>query len=248
MNAFVDLIKECGSAQYDFLLRETQTYEIIEDVSRRKSEIGILYLNSFNEAVIRNIMKANDLKFTELFVAEPHVFISDKHPLAERRSVSLEELGTYLYLSFEQGEHNSFYYSEEIFSTQVRAKNICVRDRAITELVEKQKKQWLFGRENVDSYYLEFDDERSGGFEPLKYIIDDKKVVLGLITTKSPELENKEEVIARIHAATEYIPLDRLYLSPQCGFASCEIGNRLTEEEQWAKLALVKEIADEVWG
>ncbi|MGN1141796.1 MAG: 5-methyltetrahydropteroyltriglutamate--homocysteine S-methyltransferase [Oliverpabstia sp.] len=106
----------------------------------------------------------------------------------------------------------------------------------------------LFGRENVDSYYLEFDDERSGGFEPLKYISGDKKVVLGLITTKSPELENKEEVIARIHAAAEYIPLDRLYLSPQCGFASCEIGNKLTEEEQWAKLALVKEIADEVWG
>ncbi|MGN1141795.1 MAG: LysR family transcriptional regulator [Oliverpabstia sp.] len=130
VNAFVDLIKECGSDQYDFSLRETQTYEIIEDVSRRKSEIGILYLNSFNEAVIRNIMKANDLKFTELFVAEPHVFISDKHPLAERRSVSLEELGTYPYLSFEQGEHNSFYYSEEIFSTQVRAKNIRVRDRA----------------------------------------------------------------------------------------------------------------------
>ena len=76
----------------------------------------------------------------------------------------------------------------------------------------------------------------------------DKKVVLGLITTKSPELENREEVIARIHEAEKYIPLDRLYLSPQCGFASCEIGNKLTAEEQWAKLTLVKEIAKEVWG
>ncbi|MGN1377871.1 MAG: 5-methyltetrahydropteroyltriglutamate--homocysteine S-methyltransferase [Dorea sp.] len=105
----------------------------------------------------------------------------------------------------------------------------------------------LFGRENVDTYYLEFDDERSGGFEPLKYISGNKKVVLGLITTKSPELENKEEVIARIREAAKYVPLERLYLSPQCGFASCEIGNKLTEEEQWAKLALVKEIAEEVW-
>lgn len=105
----------------------------------------------------------------------------------------------------------------------------------------------LFGRENVDAYYLEFDDERSGGFEPLKYVSDDKKVVLGLITTKSPKLEDKQTVIERIHEASKYIPLDRLYLSPQCGFASCEIGNKLTEEQQWAKLALVKEIAEEVW-
>ena len=106
----------------------------------------------------------------------------------------------------------------------------------------------LFGEENVDAYYLEFDDERSGGFEPLAKVSGDKKVVLGLITTKSPKLENKEEVINRIHEAEKYIPLDRLYLSPQCGFASCEIGNKLTEGEQWAKLTLVKEIAKEVWG
>lgn len=106
----------------------------------------------------------------------------------------------------------------------------------------------LFGEENVNAYYLEFDDERSGGFEPLKYVSGDKKVVLGLITTKSPKLEDKETVIARIYEAAKYIPLDRLYLSPQCGFASCEIGNKLTRQEQWAKLALVKEIAEEVWG
>ena len=106
----------------------------------------------------------------------------------------------------------------------------------------------LFGEENVNAYYLEFDDERSGGFEPLAKVSGDKKVVLGLVTTKSPKLEKKEEVIARIHEAEKYISLDRLYLSPQCGFASCEIGNKLTEEEQWAKLKLVKEIAEEVWG
>ncbi len=107
---------------------------------------------------------------------------------------------------------------------------------------------YVFAREKVDALFLEYDDERSGGFAPLEKVSPDKKVVLGLITTKTPKLENKDEVIARIHEAAQYIPLDRLYLSPQCGFASCEIGNKLTEEEQWAKLSLVKEIAEEVWS
>ena len=124
VNAFVDLIKKFGQDEYDFSLRETQTYEIIEDVARMRSEIGILFLNDLNEKVITKILKSYDLEL----------------------------------------------------------------------------------------------------------------------------LENKEEVINRIHEAEKYIPLDRLYLSPQCGFASCEIGNKLTEEEQWAKLKLVKEIAKEVWG
>ena len=107
---------------------------------------------------------------------------------------------------------------------------------------------YVFAKENVDALFLEYDDARSGGFAPLAKISPDKKVVLGLITTKTPELEEKETVIKRIHEAAKYAPLDRLYLSPQCGFASCEIGNKLTEEEQWAKLKLVKEIAEEVWG
>jgi 5-methyltetrahydropteroyltriglutamate--homocysteine methyltransferase len=106
----------------------------------------------------------------------------------------------------------------------------------------------LFAEENVNAYFLEFDDERSGGFAPLAKVSGEKKVVLGLITSKSPVLENKQLVIDRIHDAAKYIPLERLYLSPQCGFASCEIGNKLTEEEQWAKLQLVKEVAEEVWG
>lgn len=106
----------------------------------------------------------------------------------------------------------------------------------------------LFGEENVNAYYLEYDDERSGGFKPLAKVSGDKKVVLGLITTKRPELEDKEKVIQRIKEASKYIPLERLSLSTQCGFSSCEIGNKLTEEEQWAKFKLVKEIAEEVWG
>lgn len=107
---------------------------------------------------------------------------------------------------------------------------------------------WLFAKENVDTYYLEYDDERSGGFEPLKLVTPEKRVVLGLITTKSPVLEDKASVIARIREAAKCVPLERLSLSPQCGFASCEIGNKLTEEQQWAKLALVREIVEEVWG
>ena len=106
----------------------------------------------------------------------------------------------------------------------------------------------MFARENVDALLLEYDDERSGSFEALAKVSPNKKVVLGLITTKSPKLEDKETVIARIKEASKYVPLERLCLSPQCGFASCEIGNKLTEEEQWAKLRLVKEIAEEVWG
>lgn len=106
---------------------------------------------------------------------------------------------------------------------------------------------YVFAQENVDALFLEYDDARSGGFAPLAKVSPDKKVVLGLITTKRPELEDKDAVIARIHEAEKYIPIDRLCLSPQCGFASCEIGNKITEEQQWAKLALVKEIAQEVW-
>ncbi len=130
VNAFVDVIREFGGSQYDFTLRETQTYEIIEDVSRLKSEVGILYTSSKNEEIIQKLIKQNGLEFGELFVAKPHVFISSKHPLADRERITLEELEKYPYLSFEQGDYNSFYFSEEILSTIDRNKNIKVRDRA----------------------------------------------------------------------------------------------------------------------
>ena len=130
VNAFVDLIKEYGQDAYDFSLRETQTYEIIEDVARMRSEIGILFLNDFNEAVLQKLLKSQDLEFHLLFVAKPHVFISRRHPLAAKEVITNEELQQYPYLSFEQGEHNSFYFSEEIFSAFERKKNIRVRDRA----------------------------------------------------------------------------------------------------------------------
>ncbi len=130
VNAFVDLIKEYGQEEYDFSLRETQTYEIIEDVARMKSEIGLLFLDDFNETAIRKILKSHDLEFCQLFVAKPHVFISRRHPLAKKEMITNQELEAYPYLSFEQGEHNSFYFSEEIFSPSERKKNIRVCDRA----------------------------------------------------------------------------------------------------------------------
>lgn len=130
VNAFVDLIKRYGQDEYDFSIRETQTYEIIDDVARMRSEIGILFMNDFNEKVLNKILRANDLEFHELFVAKPHVFISRKHPLAKNDIITNEELEAYPYLSFEQGEHNSFYYAEERYSRVLRKKNIRVRDRA----------------------------------------------------------------------------------------------------------------------
>ena len=130
VNAFVDLIRTFDADRYDFTLRETQTYEIIEDVSRLKSEIGILYTSSKNEEVLMKLMKQNELQFEELFVAKPHVFINSNHPLAGKKILTLEDLEDYPYLSFEQGDYNSFYFSEEILSTLDRKKNIKVRDRA----------------------------------------------------------------------------------------------------------------------
>src|SRR5699024_10592425 len=106
----------------------------------------------------------------------------------------------------------------------------------------------LLGEENVKAYYLEFDTERAGGFESLAKVSDDKLVVLGLFSSKFPELEDKEEIKTRIEEASKYVPLERLCVSPQCGFASTEEGNILTEEQQWDKLRLVREVAEEVWG
>ena len=106
----------------------------------------------------------------------------------------------------------------------------------------------LLGQENVASYFLEYDSDRAGGFAPLAKVSGDKRVVLGLITTKTGELEDKQTIIDRIYEAAQYLPLDRLWLSTQCGFASTEEGNVLTEAQQWEKLALVREILTQVWG
>lgn len=107
---------------------------------------------------------------------------------------------------------------------------------------------YLFANEDVNAFYLEFDTPRAGGFEPLAHVAAGKKVVLGLVTSKQPGLEDEELLVRRIYEAAQYVPLEDLCLSPQCGFASCECGNKLTEEEQWAKIALVQRVAKRVWG
>ena len=130
VNAFVELIQKYAGEEYDFNLRETQTYEIIEDVALMKSELGILYLDDENKNVITRALREKELVFTPLFEAKPHVFISSAHPLATKKTVDWDDLSPYPYLSFEQGEHNSFYYAEERYSRVLRKKNIRVRDRA----------------------------------------------------------------------------------------------------------------------
>jgi 5-methyltetrahydropteroyltriglutamate--homocysteine methyltransferase len=106
----------------------------------------------------------------------------------------------------------------------------------------------LFAREAVDAFYLEFDTDRAGDFAPLRFVPEGKKVVLGLVTSKSGELEDREALCARIREAAKTVPLENLYLSPQCGFASTEEGNILTEEAQWAKIDLIRDVARTVWG
>jgi len=107
----------------------------------------------------------------------------------------------------------------------------------------------LLGRTNLDGYFLEYDTDRSGGFEPLRFVPKGKKnVVLGLVTSKSGKLESKDSIRRRIDEATKYVALDQLCLSPQCGFASTEEGNVLAEDEQWAKLRMIVELAEDIWG
>ena len=107
---------------------------------------------------------------------------------------------------------------------------------------------YLFAHENVQAFYLEFDTPRAGGFEPLKHVADGKKVVLGLVTSKKPGLEDEDALVVRINEAAQYVPLENLYLSPQCGFARFDICKKLTEEEQWTKIALIQKVAKKVWG
>lgn len=130
VNAFVSLVREYGQDEYELALRETKTYGIIEDVKNLRSEIGILYLNEFNGKVINKLLKTANLQFNSLLTAKPHIFISIKNPLAKQSIVTIDQLQNYPYLSFDQGEYNSFHFSEEILSTMSHKKSIRVNDRA----------------------------------------------------------------------------------------------------------------------
>ncbi len=130
VHAFVDLIKQVDAEEYQFTLRETETQNILEDVMSFKSSLGILYLNKFNRQVLTKLFKEKKLKFTPLFKAKPHVFVCRDNPLAQKSSVKLRDLEDYPYLSYEQGQENSFYFAEEILSTLNRKMHIKVSDRA----------------------------------------------------------------------------------------------------------------------
>lgn len=130
VEAFVDLLKRYGGEEYDFRIRETQTYELLDDVSKLRSEVGVLYMNRFNETILRKTLREKELTFHRLFIARPHVFVSAFSPLAQKTIITLEDLEPYPRLSYEQGEHNSFYFSEEILSTRESKKDIMVSDRA----------------------------------------------------------------------------------------------------------------------
>ncbi|MHC5248513.1 LysR family transcriptional regulator [Enterococcus sp. LJL90] len=130
VHAFVELIHGVTTAEYQFTLRETETENILDDLTSFKSEIGVLYVNDFNRQVMTKLFKEKDLVFTPLFVAQPHVFVGRQNPLTQKKTVQLEDLQEYPYLSYEQGDSNSFYFAEEILSTLEHKKSIKVSDRA----------------------------------------------------------------------------------------------------------------------
>ncbi len=130
VNAFVSLLKETEMEDYELFLRETRTWEIIDDVNNFRSEIGVLFLNNYNREVLLKLLDDHKLSQTHLFTAKPHVFVSKTNPLAQKKSISLDDLADYPYLSYEQGIHNSFYFAEEILSQVHHKKSIVVSDRA----------------------------------------------------------------------------------------------------------------------
>ena len=130
VNAFVALVREYAKDEYEFSLRESQTADIIEEVRTRRSELGILYRSAFNKEVMNHILQGAELTFGPLFRASPHVFVSRRNPLAERMTVTLADLLPYPRLTYEQGTKNSFYFSEELHSTEQVPKSIVVTDRA----------------------------------------------------------------------------------------------------------------------
>ncbi|SQG83214.1 LysR family transcriptional regulator [Streptococcus uberis] len=130
VNAFVSLLKETDMTQYELFLRETRTWEIIDDVKNFRSEIGVLFLNDYNRDVLSKLLEDNHLIAEMLFQTKPHIFVSEKHPLAKQTSLQFSELEAYPYLSYDQGFHNSFYFSEEMMSQVPHEKSIVVSDRA----------------------------------------------------------------------------------------------------------------------
>ena len=178
VNAFVDLINKYDADQYSFIIRETQTGEIIDDVANGKSEVGIIYLSEHNEEVILKLIKNNDLVYEQLYVADPHVFICRNHPLADRDEITAEDLMPYPYLVYEQGNRNSFYFSEEFMSMLEFPKNIQVRDRAtLFNLV--------IGLNGFTVSSGIIDNELNGSSIIAKPLAVDKRMRIGIIKKKN---------------------------------------------------------------
>lgn len=129
-SAFVELVRAHGDEAYEFTLREGKTYDTITDVRNLRSEMGVIYLSSFNEAVIMKTLRESNLAFSELFTARPHIFVGKNHPLAARSLVTLEDLAGLPCLTYEQGDQNAFYFSEEILSTLNHDKSVKVTDKS----------------------------------------------------------------------------------------------------------------------
>lgn len=130
VHAFVELVKEIGGDTYQFTLRETQTENVLDDIQTLKSELGVIYINAFNKTVMMRLIAEKDLEFTSLFDMQPHVFVGRDNPLTAKSHITLADLKDYPYLSYEQGDTNSFYFSEEIQSTLPHKKHIRISDRA----------------------------------------------------------------------------------------------------------------------
>ncbi|CAM3032611.1 LysR family transcriptional regulator [Lactococcus hircilactis] len=130
VHAFVELVKQLGGEQYHFTLRETQTENVLNDIQSFRSELGVIYLNAFNKTVLKRLISEKSLEFTPLFEAKPHIFVGRDNPLTKKKSIKLSDLEDFPYLSYEQGDTNSFYFSEEILSPLAHKKSIQVSDRA----------------------------------------------------------------------------------------------------------------------
>ncbi len=196
-NAFVELIKQFGQERFEFILNETQTHQIIEDVKNRFSDIGILYLSKNNEKVLRKELAENGLCFYELFCAYPHVFLCKDHPLAQRSILKLEDLIPYPKLSFVQGSYESAYFSEELFSNVPAEKSIKVSDRAaIVNLMIGLNGYTISS--GIFPRYLQ-------GDEIISIRLDEEEIMrIGYIINKDKELSELGEIY--IAALKEYQP------------------------------------------
>ena len=130
VNAFINVIKEYGMDEFEFEVHETKTYDVIDNVRNQRSEIGVLYMNSYNSTVLKKMLSDADLTFSPLFNCSIYVYMSKKNPLAKKKIVTLDDLEPYPCMAFSQGEHNSFYFAEEVLSTYDYKKQIKVSDRA----------------------------------------------------------------------------------------------------------------------